>query len=104
MARNIRGYVKRLQEPEGHGDYWKGYNSALNDILSFIDSLQEKPVSKVWHDAWKEEPEKGRDILVKDANTNCCFVSSFEGRKSWEDTYQGYAFRMWAYIDDLLKI
>ena len=46
MARNIRGYVKRLQEPEGHGDYWKGYNSALNDILSFIDSMEEEPVNE----------------------------------------------------------
>lgn len=42
----IRAYVKRLQKPEGYGDYWKGYDSALNDILSFIDSLPEEPVSE----------------------------------------------------------
>lgn len=42
----IRAYVKRLQKPEGYGDYWKGYDSALNDILSFIDSLQEEPVNE----------------------------------------------------------
>lgn len=42
----IRAYVKKLQKPEGYGDYWKGYDSALNDILSFIDSLQEEPVDK----------------------------------------------------------
>ena len=44
MARNIRGYIKRLQKSEVHGDYWKGYDSALNDILSFIDSMDEESV------------------------------------------------------------
>lgn len=45
----IRDFIKKLKEPVGHGDYWKGYKSALDDILTFIDSMQEdlKPKFKV---------------------------------------------------------
>lgn len=45
ILRKVIDSIKAYKEPEGDGDYWEGFNDALDSILSDISKLQEEPVS-----------------------------------------------------------
>jgi len=76
---------------------------SLDKLLSFIDPLQEDPVS-VWHDA-SEEPEEGKDFAF------VTYDGIMWARYRIEDIFLGWkVFRIqteldkWAYVSDLLKL
>ena len=97
----------------------KRIESALEDnaILSIIDSLEEEPVS-IWHDANKETPTQGSNILMirKEEGSDFppiagCFHGTnlrLDGR-NW-GYYNGFCYNeiepplKWAYIDDILNL
>ena len=85
-----------------------GYDMACDDILSFIDSMQEEPVS-VWHDA-SEKPIKGKIILVVQDNgfPFVCDVRNDIGYVSLSFDHSNKTKidgkDKWAYIDDILKL
>lgn len=58
----IKAQIEKLKSPKGNGDYWNGYDTALDDILSFIDSMSEEPARKVWH-GMDENSSNPTDVL-----------------------------------------
>ena len=69
-----------------------GKRNLCNELLSFIDSLQEEPVS-IWHDA-SEKPER-ENLLIE---TN-------DGRIIHRQSINNYGMvKKWAYTSDLLNL
>ena len=64
-------------------------------IRRFINSLQEKPVS-IWHDSNKEQPNYASTVAIW--NPKC------KNGEIISRCTEVYSDRIWAYIDDLLKI
>ena len=67
-----------------------------NDLLSFIDSMQEELTPSIWHDA-SEKAEKGKLYLYR-TNQNVVDINRSEGKE-----FPDYCER-WAYIDDLFNL
>lgn len=66
---------------------------AYDEVLSILDSLQEEPVSRIWHDA-SEKPERD-DLLIE---TN-------DGRIIHRQSINNYGMvKRWAYTSDLLNL
>jgi len=90
----IREEVERLREKilGIRTDFADGQKSVLTELLAFIDSLQEEPVS-IWHDA-SEKPERD-DLLIE---TN-------DGRIIHRQSINNYGMvKRWAYTSDLLNL
>lgn len=90
---NVRNSTRHMTLQEE--DFNRGKHSSYLEILDFIDSLQNEPVS-IWHDA-SERAEKGRLYLYR-TNQNVVDINRSEGKD-----FPDYCER-WAYIDDLFKL
>ena len=77
----------------------------LNGLLSFIDSMKEEPVIKVWHDA-EEAPEMYRKYLARysDGRINGSWERHDDGFIPWKDVVKEHNIIQWCYVEDLLKI
>ena len=77
----------------------------LKELLEFINSLQEEPVSKVWHDV-NEEPNRSSILMLQFENNlhKPVIANPMEGDFPWEKVVKLNRISKWAYIDDLLKV
>ena len=64
-------------------------------IRRFINSLQEKPVS-IWHDSNKEQPNFASTVAI--------WNPKYKNGEIISRCTEVYSDRIWAYIDDLLKM
>ena len=78
-----------------------GKRNLCNELLSFIASLQEEPVSKVWHDMI-EEAENGRNIIIIDPKDFYGAVLRKGGTQLKNHNKERYV--KWAYIDDIINV
>ena len=58
-------------------DVKDGYDLALNDILSFIDSLPKEPVSSMWHNASEEPADKANCLIYYKVGDNVSYQDVF---------------------------
>lgn len=67
----------------------------LENILSFIDSMQEEPTTSVWHDA-NILPSNPKAVIVEhnEYSTSICRAEQMSRIKGAK----------WAYVEDLLKL
>lgn len=76
-----------------------GACNALTQILAFIDTLEvkeaEEPVS-IWHDSNEEQPNF--------ASTVATWSPKYKNGEIISRCTEVYSDRIWAYIDDLLKM
>lgn len=101
-VQKIRKEVERLMN-ELIQEKGKGYGSDVDDacilelqnILTYIDSLQEEPVS-IWHDSNEEQPNFASTVAI--------WSPKYKNGEIISRCTEVYPDRMWAYIDDLLKI
>jgi hypothetical protein len=70
---------------------------AYNDVLAILDTMQEEPVSKVWHYA-NEHPEIEKPILLRKVN-GVVELSICHDKNFYPEIGE-----MWAYIEDLLNL
>lgn len=68
---------------------------AYNEVLTILDSLQEESVS-IWHDSNEEQPNF--------ASTVVAWNPKYKTGEIISRCTEVYSDRIWAYIDDLLKI
>lgn len=102
-VQKIREEVERLKSLIGNNsflsDYEKGCNDGREDmcdeLISIIDSLQEEPVSSIWHDA-SEKSNKAEDVVVINPSDNTGEILT-----GCIKVYQG---RIWAYTSVLLNL
>lgn len=79
------------------------------NILSFIDSLQEEPVGKVWH-YQKEEPidniaDKSRPIIVIYGYNSLNAAGKFRCYEDNSDAiWLSNSYEKWAFIEDLINL
>lgn len=78
--------------PEHEGAY-----SVLCELDAYIDSLQEEPVGKVWHDA-SEEPKPNMELICVGQYGNPLVLSSNS------DSFKSRDISKWAYFNDLLNL
>lgn len=78
---------------------------ALQGVLCFYDSLQEEPVSSVWHDA-NQQPKIFRKYLVRysDGRVSGSWERHDDGFIPWKDVVKEHGFTHWCYVEDLLKL
>lgn len=67
----------------------------LQNVLTYIDSLQEGPVS-IWHNSNKEQPNYASTVAI--------WNPKYKNGEIISRCTEVYPDRIWAYIDDLLKI
>ena len=72
-----------------------GKRNLCNELLSFIDSLQEEPVS-IWHDSNEEQPNFASTVAI--------WNPKYKNGEIISRCTEVYSDRIWAYIDDLLKM
>lgn len=73
------------------------------DILMFIDSLQEEPVS-IWHDV-NQQPEINTPILVRTYDNIVESTKRYDDNLiPWEDRIKRDEITHWCYVEDLLKL
>ena len=70
---------------------------AYNEVLAILDTMQEEPVSKVWHYA-NEHPEIEKPILLRKVN------GVVELSICHDENFYPEIGEMWAYIEDLLNL
>ena len=97
----IREEVERLQDltmdknKNFYSEAAEGEYNALCNIEHFIDSLQEEPVS-IWHNSNEEQPNYASTVAIwNPKHKNGEIISRCT---------EVYSDRIWAYIDDLLKM
>ena len=86
--------MKGCKKSDWHFDEFdEGYKSALEDIFSFLDTLEVKETNSVWHDA-SELPDETSLILLslKDGN----FIVADE-----KTAYIRELVDKWCYISDI---
>lgn len=67
----------------------------LKDLLFLINSMQEEPVS-IWHDSNKEQPNFASTVVI--------WSPKYKNGEIISRCTEVYSDRIWAYIDDLLKM
>lgn len=77
---------------EAESDY-----NLLCSIEKVLDSLQEDPVTPVWHDA-SEVPQLNKELIVVGEFDNALVLSSNS------ESFKNRKVTKWAYFDDLLKL
>ena len=99
-------------------DHTATIGSLRDDILRYINSLQEEPVSKVWHNTneipnYNEDDMYSNQILVfgKSSVGQGCSVCSMIDKETIyapishkEYNWGECPFTMWAYISDVLRV
>ena len=106
-VQKIRNEVERLQN-ELIQEREKGYGSDVDDacvlelqnVLTYIDSLQKEPVI-IWHDM-SEEAENGRNIIIIDPKDFYGAVLRKGGSQLRNHNKERYV--KWAYIDDIINV
>ena len=101
-VQKIRNEVERLKN-ELIQEREKGYGSDVDDacilelqnVLTYIDTLQEEPVS-VWHDSNKEQPNYSSTVAI--------WNPKYKNGEIISRCTEVYPDRIWAYIDDILKL
>ncbi len=75
------------------------------ELLDFIDSMQEEYTTSVWHDA-KELPEIHRKYLTRyaDGKVNGSWERHDEGFIPWKEVVKEHKFTHWCYVENLLKL
>ena len=104
-VQKIREEVERLQN-ELIQEKKKGFGSDVDDacilelqnVLTYIDSLQEEPVSNIWHDAKLEQPQ-AKEIIIAINEFGTCRVDNAINMA----LYLPKVIK-WAYISELLKL
>ena len=69
---------------------------AYNEVLAILDTMQEEPVSKVWHDSNIEQPDSNKPVVI--------WNPKYTNGEIIHRCSKVYSDRIWAYIDDLLKM
>ena len=77
---------------------------ALHDILMYIDTLPQEPVS-VWREA-KHQPKMFRKYLVRysDGRVSGSWERHDDDFIPWKDVVKEHGFTHWCYVEDLLKL
>ena len=111
QVEKIKAEIERLQDltmdenKNFKSSYDEGIFDGLSKIESFIGSLQEEPVTSVWHDASEKPLEGGCVLLVLKGGyvtiirTYCC-NDCWIGVKWIKFSEQ----KQWAYVEDLIKL
>ena len=110
-VQKIKDWISKEQDDlrfaNGNFEYpeYEGAFHVLSNLNNYIDSLQEEPVSEVWHNA-SEEPKEGYTIVVYMNDDSLKVLTSWGengdfciGDGFWYNIHQQ---RSWAYKDDLL--
>lgn len=98
----VRKEIQRLQDltmdenKNFYSEAAEGEYNALCNIEHFIDSLQEEPVRKVWHDSNKEQPKCGSNVVI--------WSPTLETGELITKCAKVFENRIWAYLDDLIYI
>lgn len=71
---------------------------ALQEVLWFYDSMQEEPVSNVWHDAQIDPPQAKKKILAINEYGACEVDYAINMALYWPKVIK------WAYTDDLVNL
>ena len=71
-------------------------SEVLKQILDYIDKVQKEPVSKVWHDSNEEQPNFASAVAI--------WYLKYKNGEIISRCTEVYPDRIWAYIDDLLKM
>ena len=104
-VQKIREEVARMHDllPVMDGDniYLNYADRICTTLEMYIDSLQEEPVSDVWHDM-SEEAENGRNIIIIDPKDFYGAVLRKGGSQLKNHNKERYV--KWAYIDDLFNL
>ena len=85
----IRAEIHRLVDVRGYD------RGMANDLFAFMDSLPNEPVS-IWHDSNKEQPNFASTVAIWDPK--------YKNGEIISRCTEVYSDRIWAYIDDLLKM
>jgi hypothetical protein len=81
------------------------------DILNFIDSMQEEPTTSVWHDA-SETPVASKTKIVLYTNGKWDMFKAYEAKDNYDNYWagvnqaleeKGVLVKKWAYVDELLN-
>ena len=86
-VQKIREEVEKL-----HGNPY--YMMAIKDVLEILD-MQEEPVS-IWHDSNEEQPNFASTVAI--------WNPKYKNGEIISRCTEVYSDRIWAYIDDLLKM
>lgn len=106
--RKIKEWISNTQDglmdAQGNFEYpeHEGAYNILCNLGTYIDSLQEEPVS-VWHDANKEEPKIGKAFATIDSDgVMCAEYHVFEGGLTFKQIKEMDNIVKWAYAEDLI--
>lgn len=116
--KKIREEVERLQKraeynfnislAEIERQFWLGESNVLTLIGTYIDSMQEEPVS-IWHDA-NERPQKSGVKTAWITNEKVFYSGWYNksafGHEDMRDSIVKFEFdkiHKWCYLDDLLN-
>ena len=101
-VQKIREEVERLKSNLIHGACssqiameTRCKEEAYNEVLAILDSSQEEPVSKVWHDA-KEFPDNSEDIVIEHSEYRTAIIPACKMIRVKD--------AKWARLDDILKL
>ena len=100
----IRKEIERLKEEtsiglsEHENGVEQGRMEIINALSIFLDSMQEEPVSNVWHYAQIDPPQAKKRILAINEYGFCAVDYAIIMAPYWPKVIK------WAYIDDLLKL
>ena len=104
-AENRTGFGELVHSPIS-----RGVNSAygigfIEGMVEYRNSLQEKNISKIWHDT-NEESNRSSILMLQFENNfhKPVIANPMEGDFPWEKVVKLNHISKWAYIDDLLKV
>ena len=81
----------------------RGNVEMADDIIKFINSLPEEPVS-IWHDV-NQQPEINTTILVRTYDNIVESTKRYDDNLiPWEDRIKRDGITHWCYVEDLLKL
>jgi hypothetical protein len=93
IAKSINPFLP--DEDGKNSEYEAGRFAMVTQIMQIIDSLQEEPVS-IWHDSNEEQPNYASTVAI--------WYPKYKNGEIVSRCIEVYPDRIWAYIDDLLKM
>ena len=87
--------IKYLQQLYPNGGHCWLDEQRIEALGMAIDALQEEPVS-IWHDSNKEQPNYASTVAI--------WNPKYKNGEIISRCTEVYSDRIWAYIDDLLKM
>lgn len=86
-ADELARLVKKSLDTPGYGDYYSGYDAALNTVLEYIADAPTVPAYGQWIRVEDEKPDTGQYVLVyhKDGVMQCAqyLISGYDDRELW---------------------